>query len=519
MLLYAFNTAKSTEHRSPLRPVSIAVALMAAALLVAEVEAQTGTNRAPWQGKPGGQTFRTDGPTTATPQPVVTSPNTSARRTSATPVSQLITTPMPDGEVYGESVFDDAPIAGPAGPGVVGGPVIDGGCAGGCSTGCNSCAVGTPWDGAPYDNNPYFGPLESRLWVRGEYLMWWLEESRVGPLVTTSPEGTARTIAGVLGRSSTSILFGNETLGDQARDGFRISFGLAPTECSPWGVETSYFNLGDDFERFHAESDDGLPILARPFNNLEAEAIGDAGSLDAMLIAYPSVAEGSIDVQSNTRFSGVEVLFRRRVYDDCMSQLDFLVGWRWARLDDELRVDNFITGTGQGGFVPVGTRLTMFDLFESENEFNGGQIGFVYRTQRCRWSMEALMKLAIGSTDTEVTVFGETTARAGTETDTTAGGLLAQPSNMGVYENDDLTFVPELGVTIGYDITCRLRATFGYSLIYWSQVARASEQVDFDINPTQFDEGTLTGLARPSFPFCTNDFWAQGMNFGLEYKF
>jgi hypothetical protein len=497
-------------------------------LLAADATAQTG-GRVPWQAKPGSQAAVPSSVAQPIAAPAMTTAPASAmsRRSRATPVSQLTTEVVSGGEGVGESVFDDAPMTGPmvAGPGpVVGpdglvGPPIDGGCASCGGGGCATCDVGSPWDGAPYDNNPYFGPLESRLWLRTEYLMWWLEESSVGPLVTTSPEGTARTIAGVLGRNTTSILYGNDTLGDESRDGLRVSFGLRPTECSPWGVEASYFKLDDGDEMFHAESEDGLPILARPFNNLQAEAIGDAGAADALLIAYPNVAEGSIDVHSGTRLQGLEVLFRRRFYEQCDSQLDFLVGWRWARLDDELRVDNSITGTGQGGFVPVGTRLTMFDLFESENEFNGGEIGFSYQTQRCRWSMEALMKLAIGSTDTLVSVSGETTTRAGTATDTTPGGLLAQPSNIGQYENDDLTIMPELGVTFGYDITCRLKATFGYTFIYWSQVARSSEQIDFDINPTQFDDGELDGLARPSFPFCMNDFWAQGMNFGLEYKF
>jgi hypothetical protein len=39
------------------------------------------------------------------------------------------------------------------------------------------------------------------------------------------------------------------------------------------------------------------------------------------------------------------------------------------------------------------------------------------------------------------------------------------------------------------------------------------------VNPTQFPPGTLTGPAQPSFTQRTSDFWAQGLNLGLEYQF
>ena len=63
-----------------------------------------------------------------------------------------------------------------------------------------------------------------------------------------------------------------------------------------------------------------------------------------------------------------------------------------------------------------------------------------------------------------------------------------------------------------------LELTMGYSFIYWSDVARAGDQIDFAINPTQIT-GTLTGPARPEFLFDTTGFMAQGLHFGLEYNF
>ena len=39
------------------------------------------------------------------------------------------------------------------------------------------------------------------------------------------------------------------------------------------------------------------------------------------------------------------------------------------------------------------------------------------------------------------------------------------------------------------------------------------------MNASQFPPGTLSGAARPNFVFHTTDFWAQGLNVGLEYRF
>ena len=46
--------------------------------------------------------------------------------------------------------------------------------------------------------------------------------------------------------------------------------------------------------------------------------------------------------------------------------------------------------------------------------------------------------------------------------------------------------MPELGVTLGYQLNPCWRATLGYTFIYWSRVARAGDQIDRDINPDLF---------------------------------
>lgn len=72
-------------------------------------------------------------------------------------------------------------------------------------------------------------------------------------------------------------------------------------------------------------------------------------------------------------------------------------------------------------------------------------------------------------------------------------------------------------------MTDHLRAYVGYSLLYWSDVVRPGDQIDRGINTTQLPtlggQGTLTGPRRPAFSFQDSDFWAQGINFGVQLRF
>ena len=198
--------------------------------------------------------------------------------------------------------------------------------------------------------------------------------------------------------------------------------------------------------------------------------------------------------------------------------MDFLVGWRYAQLDESLRISQSSEWTAPQGIIIPGTTKSLFDLFDAENQFNGAVLGVVYQEHVGRWSLETLVKLGLGNTRSRVFVDGMTTTTVpdgGTAIFT--GGLLAQRTNMGRYEQNQFAVIPEVGVTLGYDLTCQLRATFGYTFLYWSRVARPANQID--TNVSQLPPEDPTGDRQPAFAFSTSDFWAQGLNFGLEYRF
>ncbi len=364
--------------------------------------------------------------------------------------------------------------------------------------------------------HPDYFPIASQLWFRADYLLWWTQGSDVPALVTTSTAGTVQTDAGVLGLSTTSILFGDTAVTDGTRSGGRMTLGYWLQPSRQLGMQVEYLALGSEATRFLSTSQ-GNPILARPFFNVET----GQQQQDASLVAFTGVVDGTVTVDATTELQSVALLLRRPVFQECGRRIDFLVGYRFGRLDDTLRMTESTLATAVVGPPAQGTTIDLFDLFDTRNDFHGAELGVVYQKRRYRWSWELMMKLALGNTHTTVLIDGATTTTLpnGGGTSTGTGGILAQQTNIGTFDQNDFSVVPELGINLSYDLTCRLRATMGYSLLYWSVVGRPGDQIDLHVNPTQFPPGALAGTPEPQFTSQPTDLWAQGLNFGLEYRF
>lgn len=402
-------------------------------------------------------------------------------------------------EVY-EVYEDEYPVElHPAG--VMGAPLTS--CCGGSSCGgCVQCSPCVPCL-----------PICNRLWVRGEYLLWWTKGNPLPPLVTTSPNGTLRDDAGVLGTPGVQVLFGGNDLSDDSRSGGRGTIGYWLDDCHCWGLEVSYLGLEDESVNFAATSL-GSPILARPFLNVQTNL------QDSELVAFPGVINGTVSVVGSGQFESLEVLGRRLLFSDCCGRLDFLLGYRWARLDDQLHVTENLTSLDPATGIEPGTRINVFDSFSTANDFHGVQLGVQGQWRRGNITWDLLMKLGLGNTRSTTQIAGSTTSITpnGT-TATNQGGLLAQGTNIGTYESNEFAILPELGIKMNYDFCCRWRASLGYSFLYWSSVMRSGDQIDTGLNLSQLPPGPLTGSPQPRYLGTTNDFWAQGLTFGLEYRF
>ena len=362
------------------------------------------------------------------------------------------------------------------------------------------------------------------LFVRAEYLLWATSGLDLPPLVTTSANGTARAAAGVLGQPTTTVLFGDSSIHDEMRSGAKITFGTWLGAQRGLGVEGDYFGLSDERTDF-TRSSTGSPIIARPFFNMVTALES------AELIAFPNLISGTVDIDVVTRLQGAGARLviplcsgdgcgpaylgqgrRGDIYE--AFRYNLLAGYRFARLDDRLDIREDLTSLNPQN---PGT-FQLLDRFQTENQFHGADLGMSLQTRRGPWTLEGLVKVGIGNNRGTVRIDGATDITQGGITDRHSGGLLAQRTNIGNRSQDQFAMLPELGATVGLNLNSNWRITCGYTLLYWSRVLRAGDQIDLDLNPNLLppEANPFTGPLRPRFEYHYTDFWAQGLNLGLE---
>jgi hypothetical protein len=351
----------------------------------------------------------------------------------------------------------------------------------------------------------------ARNFARIEYLMWWGRGRALPPLVTTSFNGTPVLDVGILGLGSTTVEYGGNDVGTDWRSGGRLTVGRVLDDAGEWVAVGRFLGLDDSSDEYHATSAAGDPILARPFFNSQLN------QPDALIVAYPGVAENaSIDVSSRSDLLAAEVYVRHLILGEEDMTIDILGGYQMSRIDDNLEIRNssLIINDPKGIFAPL-TTINMRDQFGTRNEFHGGVVGLAIDTFRGPWKFEALGKVGFGNQRQTVSIAGNTvlTPQVGPVVND-PNGLLARQTNSGVYQRDVFTFIPELNLTIGYQVN-NWTFTVGYTFIYWNDVAFAGSQIDQTVNLSN----PIVGDARPTFVFRDTDFWLQGISFGAELAF
>jgi len=166
-----------------------------------------------------------------------------------------------------------------------------------------------------------------------------------------------------------------------------------------------------------------------------------------------------------------------------------------------------------GGFL-------VSDRFTTRNRFYGGQVGLDTELRRGRWFLDLKGKIALGSNNQVVNINGNTII-TDPRTGTTAltGGLLALSTNSGHFTREMFAVAPEGTINVGYQISENVRAYVGYNLLYISDVVRPANQIDRAVNTNFLPPATPSLPVRPAFVFKGTDFWAQGLNFGLEFRY
>ncbi len=343
--------------------------------------------------------------------------------------------------------------------------------------------------------------------VQLEYLLWWLREGRVPPLLTTSSPASA----GILGRPDTRVLYGDDRLETRHGDrfnGLRGYLGYWFDDCHTLGIEGSAFFLERDSTHFKAVSD-GSQVLARPFIN----ALD--GNQASEVIAGPSrfgTRTGQFVGYSRVELFGEEANFKTTLCGNESYRLELLIGARFLQMRD--RID--LTATGHPLASPS-TLLGLTDHFRVEDHFYGGNVGLRGQWTHGRWGLCLAGEVAPGVTDAPVRAFGDRLFQTPTQRLTAPYGLAVQPTNSGNFSHSDFDVVSQLTLNASYRLTHCVTFFVGYTFLYWANPLRAGDQVDLEVNPT-LATNAPHGPARPAIPFRTDSFWAQGVNAGLQFS-
>jgi hypothetical protein len=369
-----------------------------------------------------------------------------------------------------------------------------------------------------------------RVWASAEYFLWWVKNDHTpGPLLTTGPAGDPH--QGILGDPNTRVLYDGSSLDHMLNSGVRLFGGFWIDSEQRLGLEMSGFTLETHTisSKDYSNRTDGAPVIARPFFNVLT------GQEDAEVITSPQDALGGrylggIDIYSDTRTWGAESNLVSRLGWLGNTRWTALAGFRYLGQRDQLRFSQSSTVLTPGtvGFLgapaPAPDIVSIRDYFETNNNFYGGQFGGSVDIYWGRLSLTCLAKVGFGATQEELYIEGHTLLTDSTgRTLAAPGGLFTQPSNLGDFNRSRFAVVSEAGARLGYQIRPWLRATFGYTFLYWSDVVRPGEQINRNLDPRQVASNLAYGApgntGQPYQRFESVDFWAQGLTFGLWFRF
>ena len=375
---------------------------------------------------------------------------------------------------------------------------------------------------------PFHRPTKDTFWVRADYTMGFLRPMRVTPLVTTG--NPLDDHPGALGQPGTSVLYGGNSIDFGMFSGVRLETGFFLDCANRFSVDIGGFWLLPGTQSFYQASDaTGSPLLARPiFRTSNDDVFREA----AFAFTAPGSFVGSVAVNSKSSLGGVELNGRYHSYAFERLHTDFLGGFRYMRLSEQIQLQDSFTPiefdpgqtlTFRAVDLKPGESLRDTDLFQTSNQFFGPQIGARASWEAPWYTVDGFAKLGVGLTEQRVKIDGSTTLFSPAGNQTAAGGTLAQPSNIGTYSRTVLGIVPEFGFNFGVNVTEHIRLKFGYSLLLWNQVVRPGGEIDRNVNinqpPHSFLFGQVTGPANPAFRFNDEFFWSQFFNFGIEAHF
>jgi hypothetical protein len=369
-------------------------------------------------------------------------------------------------------------------------------------SGWSSCAPAGAWDR---------GCGASRGWFSAETLLWFAADRYAPPLVMTAGAG--------INPLDGDVAFG-DTFSSGVIPGFRVSGGMYLDSCQKFGVGARAFGTFNDTSRYSIASEDGSTSIGIPFFNplLLPNPGPDAFLVAGQLPGGDQISGGIFTGSESFSMVGAEASAYILLSRGMSHRFDLVAGYTYNQLRNSLITEILSENVLTGDPIVDGTVFGFEDRFATENQFSGAHLGVLSSVVRKRVSLSTLAKVSFGNMRSRTAINGRgVTVVPGADPvdppDIFVGdGFFGRGSNIGVYQSDRFAFLPEVGIKLGYAVRPNLELTFGYTLLMWSSVALAGDQID-----TVIDSSGVSG--RPTFRNVTSAYWMQSIDMGMNWTF
>ncbi|UUO08808.1 BBP7 family outer membrane beta-barrel protein [Blastopirellula sp. J2-11] len=366
-----------------------------------------------------------------------------------------------------------------------------------------SVLEGSPYAETCQDASCNSCDLPPRVYGSADLLVMWRKNSTLPALLTTS----APADEGVIGAPTTQTLFGGHEQGD-ALTGVRLTTGLWLDDYQNWSVGGRFLALQREVLGISTTSAQ-FSTLAYPFFNTNTNM--NASFVVALPGAGTNAADDtSVNIRKTNNFYTGDVFVTKHVVTSHANRVDFVTGYSFARIDDALAMNTMYTVRDGGGAIAAGSTVATSDNFLAKNDFNGGQFGLIFDFQDGPFTWRALTKISVGGMHQRMAISGSQTVTEFGVPSTAGQGYYARSSNIGNYQRDVFCYIPEANVDLIYALNGNLDLKVGCTYIYVSDVALAQSGVSGSLNPNGGD---------PVFQFASDDYWALGATFGLDFHY
>ncbi len=385
---------------------------------------------------------------------------------------------------------------------------------------------------APQETTFFNTPAKPNAWLRAEYLVFWVKDAPIAaPLLVTGSGNDV--FPGALDQPGTRVLLGDSVSMGRS-NGLRFTAGSWLDDSQRLGFEVILMGLEQSRvgQTWTADAT-GTPFLARPF--VSARTGNENVYFVSQNLPGPGVSArltGSLAYSTATEFRSIEINGLAVAFAEGNSTGTLMFGYRSLWLREDLRITQQTRGIDEnarlslaGERLGIGESLLVSDAFRTDNQFFGLNLGGRYGWQSDRLSLDVLAKVAFGVTQQLAQSEGATNrySPSGALLGSEPGGLLSLSTNGVRNFQTDLSFVPEVGFDLGFRLTSGLKARMGYSMLYWSSVARPGNQIDRTITtsrvPMDPSYNANSSGTRPSSSVVSSDFWTRGFTFMLDLSY